>query len=70
MVCRVHDIDFMIREADADTAVDLHVHGHAHAGSEQGVTPGGAPVRNVTLPVLNRAYAVYCLGGESPGCPE
>jgi len=45
---------------------DLCIHGHAHAGSECGTTPGGAPVRNVALPVLKRAYAVYCLG--EPRC--
>ena len=61
---------YFLAEAADSAAVDLHVHGHAHAGSEQGVTPGGAPVRNVALPVLNRAYAVYCLGSEGPGCPE
>ena len=37
------------------------MHGHAHAGTECGTTPGGAPVRNVALPVLKRAYAVYGL---------
>ena len=25
------------------------------------MTPGGIRVRNVALPVLGRAYAVYCL---------
>lgn len=38
------------------------MHGHAHAGQECGVTPGGTQVRNVALPVLRRAYALYCLG--------
>ena len=52
---------FLAEAADAANA-DLCVHGHAHAGSECGTTSGGAPVRNVALPVLNRAYAVYCLG--------
>jgi hypothetical protein len=37
------------------------LHGHAHAGSEKGLTPGGISVRNVALPVLRCAYAVYCL---------
>jgi len=52
---------FLAEAADSANA-DLCVHGHAHAGSECGTTPGGAPVRNVALPVLQRAYAVYSLG--------
>jgi len=52
---------FLAEAADSANA-DLCVHGHAHAGSECGTTPGGAPVRNVALPVLQRAYAVYGLG--------
>ncbi|HEY1706141.1 MAG TPA: metallophosphoesterase [Trebonia sp.] len=53
---------YFLAEAADGANVDLCVHGHAHAGSECGTTPGGAPVRNVALPVLHRAYAVYCLG--------
>ncbi len=47
------------------------VHGHAHAGTEKGLTPGGVSVRNVALPVLRRASAVYCLGtgAAAPACP-
>jgi Icc-related predicted phosphoesterase len=30
-------------------------HGHAHSGSFKGETPGGVPVFNVSLPVLDRA---------------
>jgi Icc-related predicted phosphoesterase len=52
---------FLAEAADSANA-DLCVHGHAHAGSECGTTPGGAPVRNVALPVLRRAYGVYGLG--------
>jgi hypothetical protein len=52
---------FLAEAADSANA-DLCIHGHAHAGSERGTTPGGAPVRNVALPVLERAYALYCLG--------
>ncbi|MFI9511358.1 metallophosphoesterase [Nocardia sp. NPDC052566] len=37
----------------------LAIHGHAHAGTECGKTAGGVPVRNVSYPVLKRAYAVY-----------
>lgn len=56
---------FLAEAADSANA-DLCVHGHAHAGSECGVTPGGALVRNVALPVLHRAYAVYGLGEPAP----
>ena len=54
---------FLAEAADSGSA-DLAVHGHAHAGTEKGRTPGGVPVRNVAMPVLGRAYAVYCLGAE------
>lgn len=54
---------FLAESSDCGGA-SLHVHGHAHAGSECGTTPGGVPVRNVALPVLHRAYAVYTV--ESP----
>jgi len=49
--------------ATAIDASDVHlaVHGHAHAGTEEGTTPGGVPVRNVAFPVLRRPYAVYAL---------
>ncbi|MBV9094449.1 MAG: metallophosphoesterase family protein [Streptosporangiaceae bacterium] len=53
---------YFLAEAADSAAAELAVHGHAHAGQECGVTPGGTPVRNVALPVLRRAYAVYCLG--------
>lgn len=56
---------FLAEAADSANA-DLCLHGHAHAGSECGTTPGGAPVRNVALPVLQRAYAVYGLGEPAP----
>lgn len=36
--------------------VELIVHGHAHAGTFQGVTPGGAPVYNVSMPLLQRDF--------------
>jgi hypothetical protein len=39
-------------------------HGHAHGGSEKGVTPGGIPVRNVSQPVIRRAYALYTLEAD------
>jgi Icc-related predicted phosphoesterase len=60
---------YFLAEAADSAHADLCVHGHAHAGSECGTTPGGVPVRNVALPVLKRAYAVYCLG-ELPPLPS
>jgi Icc-related predicted phosphoesterase len=38
---------------------DLVLHGHAHLGTEHGVTPGGIPVRNCSIPVLHQPYALY-----------
>lgn len=35
-------------------AVSLVLHGHAHLGNYCGETPGGTPVRNVALPVVQR----------------
>ncbi|MFI6507145.1 metallophosphoesterase [Streptosporangium sp. NPDC050855] len=52
---------YLLAEAVDAEGADLIVHGHAHAGTERGVTPGGIRVRNVALPVLGQAYAVYCL---------
>jgi Icc-related predicted phosphoesterase len=52
---------YLLAEAVDATGTDLAVHGHAHAGTEKGATPAGVRVRNVALPVLGRAYAVYCL---------
>ncbi|MDP9865665.1 MULTISPECIES: metallophosphoesterase family protein [Streptosporangium] len=52
---------YLLAEAVDAEGADLIVHGHAHAGTEKGVTPGGVRVRNVALPVLGRAYGVYCL---------
>jgi Icc-related predicted phosphoesterase len=53
---------YLLGEAIDGAGADLAVHGHAHNGSEKGLTPGGIPVRNVALPMLKAAYAVYCLG--------
>ncbi|WP_214409731.1 metallophosphoesterase family protein [Sphaerisporangium fuscum] len=58
---------YLLAEAVDAEGADLFIHGHAHAGVEKGLTPGGVRVRNVALPVLRRAYAVYCLGGEEEG---
>ncbi|MGW4793718.1 metallophosphoesterase [Nonomuraea sp. MG754425] len=52
---------YLLAEAVDTAGADLILHGHAHKGTEKGMTPGGIRVRNVALPVLGRAYAVYCL---------
>ncbi|GIH92329.1 metallophosphoesterase [Planobispora siamensis] len=59
---------YLLAEAVDSEGADLILHGHAHMGTEKGMTPGGIRVRNVALPVLGRAYGVYCLGedGEDP----
>jgi Icc-related predicted phosphoesterase len=54
---------YLIAEAIDAADVALAVHGHAHLGTEKGNTPGGVRVRNVALPVLQQAYAVYRLDG-------
>lgn len=48
----------------------LALHGHAHAGAEEGMTPGGVPVRNVALAVIRRPYAVYPLDVGAPSLPR
>jgi len=53
---------YFLADVIDDARADLAVHGHAHGGRECGVTLGGIQVRNVALPVLRRAYALYCLG--------
>ncbi|GGL12188.1 metallophosphoesterase [Sphaerisporangium melleum] len=55
---------YLLAEAVDAEGADLFIHGHAHSGVEKGLTPGGVRVRNVALPVLRRAYAVYSLSGE------
>ncbi len=57
---------YLLAEAIDRAGADLVVHGHAHHGSEKGVTPGGINVRNVALPLINRAYRLYCLDGPEP----
>jgi Icc-related predicted phosphoesterase len=52
---------YLLAEAIDNAGADLAIHGHAHMGQEKGVTPRGIPVRNVALPVLRHAYAVYHL---------
>ncbi len=52
---------YLLAEAVDTAGADLFLHGHAHKGTEKGMTPGGIRVRNVALPVLGRAYGVYCI---------
>ncbi|MFI6792134.1 metallophosphoesterase [Nonomuraea sp. NPDC050383] len=52
---------YLLAEAVDTAGADLVLHGHAHKGTEKGLTPGGIRVRNVALPVLGKAYGVYCL---------
>jgi Icc-related predicted phosphoesterase len=52
---------YLLGEAIDSTGVDLAIHGHAHKGTEKGLTAGGIRVRNVALPVIQHAYALYCL---------
>jgi Icc-related predicted phosphoesterase len=52
---------YLLAEAIDSAGADLALHGHAHMGQEKGITARGVPVRNVALPVLRRAYAVYNL---------
>jgi Icc-related predicted phosphoesterase len=61
---------YFLAEAIDGAGADLAVHGHAHAGQEHGVTPGGTMVRNVALPVIRRAYAVYALPSRPSAEPE
>ncbi|GAA0393244.1 hypothetical protein Acor_63470 [Acrocarpospora corrugata] len=55
---------YLLAEAVDAEGADLIIHGHAHAGTEKGATSGGIRVRNVALPVLGRAYAIYGLGED------
>jgi Icc-related predicted phosphoesterase len=55
---------YLLAEAVDGAAVDLALHGHAHGGTEEGVTPGGVPVRNVAQAVIGCAYRVYGLGDD------
>jgi Icc-related predicted phosphoesterase len=56
---------YLLAEAIDAAHADLAVHGHAHMGTEKGVTPCGIRVRNVALPVIKQAYAVYSLDEEA-----
>ncbi|MET9604835.1 metallophosphoesterase [Streptomyces sp. NPDC006512] len=56
---------YLLAEAMDEAGADLAVHGHAHSGTEHGMTAGGVRVRNVAMPVIDRAFAVYHLPGRS-----
>jgi Icc-related predicted phosphoesterase len=61
---------YFLAEAADSAGADLAVHGHAHAGQECGTTPGGIAVRNVALPVIRRAFAVYTLDHQEVRHPD
>ena len=42
--------------------VALALHGHAHAGSHEGRTPGGVPVRNVARPLIRVPFCLLEVG--------
>lgn len=52
---------YLLAEAVDEAGADLAVHGHAHSGTEHGMTAGGVRVRNVAMPVIDRAFALYHL---------
>jgi Icc-related predicted phosphoesterase len=53
---------YLLAEAVDRAGADLILHGHAHSGTEKGSTARGIPVRNVAMPLIKRAYAIYTLG--------
>ncbi|MEV8530584.1 metallophosphoesterase family protein [Streptomyces sp. NPDC051211] len=55
---------YLLAEAMDGAGADFAVHGHAHLGTEHGMTAGGIRVRNVAMPVIGRAFAVYHLHHE------
>jgi Icc-related predicted phosphoesterase len=57
---------YLLAEPCDRAGVDLIVHGHAHRGSHEGTTAGGVPVRNVAMPVIERAYVVFSFDLERP----
>jgi Icc-related predicted phosphoesterase len=58
---------YQLGEAIDRGGADFAVHGHAHHGAEKGLTPGGVPVRNVSMPLLKRPYAIYTLSHDRAG---
>ncbi|MEU2391763.1 metallophosphoesterase [Streptomyces sp. NPDC007369] len=61
---------YLLAEAIDAAGADLAVHGHAHHGTEHGMTVGGVRVRNVAMPVIGRAFAVYHLATARPDGAE
>ncbi|MFG2875463.1 metallophosphoesterase [Streptomyces sp. NPDC048337] len=57
----------LLAEAMDEEGADLAAHGHAHLGTEHGMTAGGIRVRNVAMPVIDRAFAVYDLSPNGNG---
>jgi Icc-related predicted phosphoesterase len=55
---------YLLAEAIDGGGADLALHGHAHGGTEKGVTPGGVHVRNVAQPLIQKPYALFCLGAD------
>ena len=53
---------YQLGEAVDTGGAHLALHGHAHHGSVKGVTPGGVPVRNVAMPLIQKPYAIFTLG--------
>ena len=56
---------YLLAEAVDRAGADLVLHGHAHRGQEQGVTPGGVPVRNVAQHVIRRPYKLFTFDSDS-----
>ncbi|MFD9355161.1 metallophosphoesterase [Streptomyces sp. NPDC060031] len=52
---------YLLAEAVDGAGADLAIHGHAHLGTEHGMTEGGVRVRNVAMPVIGSAFALYHL---------
>jgi Icc-related predicted phosphoesterase len=55
---------YQLGDALDRAGADLALHGHAHHGSFAGATAGGIPVRNVAMPVIQKPYAMFNLGGS------
>ena len=55
---------YLLAEAVDRAGADLVLHGHAHRGQEQGVTPGGVPIRNVGQHVIRRPYKLFSFGAD------
>ncbi|MFL5796937.1 MAG: metallophosphoesterase [Actinomycetota bacterium] len=56
---------YLLAEAVDRAGADIALHGHAHRGRDQGVTPGGVPVRNVAQPVIRLPFRIFELGREA-----